>query len=69
MCSECDWVILKNDANHHIKKKCSCGNATWKWTSLQAKSSSEAILHSIYRCTKCDALRSAEHLLHGSFYT
>lgn len=66
MCSECEWVGLKKDTTHQINKKCDCGNAKWQWTALQVESSSEAVLHSIYRCIKCDALRSAEHLLHGA---
>ena len=73
MCSECDWSEEKGK-EHQIRRLCDCGNNRWQWTSLVMN---EAVLEttnqevlensmkSIYRCTKCDALRLAEHLLHA----
>jgi len=68
MCSECDWVAAKNDASHRFQDKCDCGNFKWQQTPELAEATAMAlgmgvVWHSIFRCTKCDALRSGEHLM------
>lgn len=64
MCSECDWSEEKG-VGHQIRQKCDCGNLKWQWTALMADDAIQnSPLKSIYRCTKCDSLRLAKHLLH-----
>jgi len=59
MCSECDWPSV----GYQIPKKCDCGNSKWQQTPLQTEATGlSMVTHSLFRCTKCDALISGEHL-------
>lgn len=67
MCGECNWSEDKG-THHFIYQKCDCGHAKWQWTALQSKDSDlKPPFKSIYRCTKCDSLKLAYHLLHSRF--
>ena len=64
MCKECDWSE-EEGINPLIRQKCDCGNFKWQRTLLKVDEPDlKPSMQVLYRCTKCDTLMLAQHLLH-----